>query len=405
MPTTASGAPVRRRAPSLDASASLMERATHTLEACRALLYMAATDTAALDQDGDTSAPAIHLEQAVTQLDRMIATLNEWLQRLRETGGESESARLHQVLAELYALRHEADTELLRVRGAMLRGVAAALNRLAGMDSVAQIVRRAPVELCATCGFDRCLLFRVSDSSLVLESLHFAEDHGWQVRFADYLRRHPPTVDPRDPETELLRRRVAILVTDPTTRAGGLAEAVEAWRTDGYVAAPVIVRGTVIGTLHADRHFSEVRIDAFARDLLAAFAAGLSYAVERGVLLDRTRAELRRMHEAMISTEASMRQLINAGVSLRGIEGDSIAAALRDSVLPAHEDSRGSALLTRRELEVVDLMAQGASNADIATALVISEGTVKSHVKHVLRKLRAANRAQAVSTYMRLRAP
>jgi DNA-binding NarL/FixJ family response regulator len=99
-----------------------------------------------------------------------------------------------------------------------------------------------------------------------------------------------------------------------------------------------------------------------------------------------------------------MKQLINAGMSLRGIEADSIATALRDSLLPALDESRTGTMLTRRELEVVELMAQGASNSDIATALVISEGTVKSHVKHILRKLRAANRAQAVSTYMRIRA-
>jgi DNA-binding NarL/FixJ family response regulator len=49
-------------------------------------------------------------------------------------------------------------------------------------------------------------------------------------------------------------------------------------------------------------------------------------------------------------------------------------------------------------------MARGSSNADIATELVISEGTVKSHVKHILRKMRASNRAQAVSCYMRLQA-
>jgi DNA-binding NarL/FixJ family response regulator len=51
---------------------------------------------------------------------------------------------------------------------------------------------------------------------------------------------------------------------------------------------------------------------------------------------------------------------------------------------------------------VVELMARGASNGDIASELVIAEGTVKSHVKHILRKLHAANRAQAVSCYMRL---
>jgi LuxR family transcriptional regulator, regulator of acetate metabolism len=66
--------------------------------------------------------------------------------------------------------------------------------------------------------------------------------------------------------------------------------------------------------------------------------------------------------------------------------------------------SRLLGLLTRREIDVIDLMARGAINADIANELVISEDTAKSHVKHILRKMRAANRAQAVSCYIRLQA-
>jgi DNA-binding NarL/FixJ family response regulator len=42
-------------------------------------------------------------------------------------------------------------------------------------------------------------------------------------------------------------------------------------------------------------------------------------------------------------------------------------------------------------------MATGATNARIATRLVVSEHTVKSHVEHILGKLRAANRAEAVA--------
>jgi DNA-binding NarL/FixJ family response regulator len=56
-------------------------------------------------------------------------------------------------------------------------------------------------------------------------------------------------------------------------------------------------------------------------------------------------------------------------------------------------------LLTRRELEILAAMADGRTNAEIAGALVITEGTVKSHVKSILRKLGAANRAQAVCVY------
>jgi DNA-binding NarL/FixJ family response regulator len=57
--------------------------------------------------------------------------------------------------------------------------------------------------------------------------------------------------------------------------------------------------------------------------------------------------------------------------------------------------------LTRRELDVLRLMSGGRTNAQIARRLVIAEGTVKSHVKHILRKLDAANRAEAVSRWLR----
>lgn len=55
----------------------------------------------------------------------------------------------------------------------------------------------------------------------------------------------------------------------------------------------------------------------------------------------------------------------------------------------------GSELLTPREQEVLDLIALGMSNKEIASTLVITEKTVKTHVSHVLGKLNLSDRTQA----------
>jgi DNA-binding NarL/FixJ family response regulator len=66
--------------------------------------------------------------------------------------------------------------------------------------------------------------------------------------------------------------------------------------------------------------------------------------------------------------------------------------------LPAPETTTSSALdlLTEREREVLVFVARGHSNAEIAGALQVSETTIKTHVGHLLTKLRLRDRTQAV---------
>jgi DNA-binding NarL/FixJ family response regulator len=58
--------------------------------------------------------------------------------------------------------------------------------------------------------------------------------------------------------------------------------------------------------------------------------------------------------------------------------------------------SAGPGALTRRESEVLELLCDGLSNAEVAARLFITESTVKVHVHHVLTKLGVKTRVQAV---------
>jgi DNA-binding NarL/FixJ family response regulator len=127
-----------------------------------------------------------------------------------------------------------------------------------------------------------------------------------------------------------------------------------------------------------------VMLTTFEQDdyIFGALNAGAS-----GFLLKRTRPE---ELIAAIHTIAAGDSLLSPSVTSRVIErmaGQPAPGAARDPRV---------AELTPREAEVLELVARGLSNGEIAARLVIEESTVKTHLKRVLAKLGVRDRVQAV---------
>ena len=115
-----------------------------------------------------------------------------------------------------------------------------------------------------------------------------------------------------------------------------------------------------------------------SEDLMAALAAGAD-----GYLLKNT--------EPDELAQAIRRVAQGQAILAPEITGQVVQAAVR----AVHGEPKVS--LSRREREVLAALARGATTAEIAAALVISESTVKTHVRHILEKLEAGNRTEAVA--------
>jgi DNA-binding NarL/FixJ family response regulator len=94
--------------------------------------------------------------------------------------------------------------------------------------------------------------------------------------------------------------------------------------------------------------------------------------------------------------EAPNQTVVRAIEKLAGGEG-----YVDPSLMPTFLNRDGQNLLTPREREILQLLADGMSNADVAGQLFISQETVKSHVRHILAKLEADTRTHAVAIALR----
>jgi DNA-binding CsgD family transcriptional regulator len=321
----------------------------------------------------------------------------------RVRSAHDDAPELCDLLVDIQALQQELARAETPRTNLPLAGLREALSRLRGLRSPRELLDHATAELCGHCGFDRAALFRLDGSALVLENVYVAGMPETAAEFLEVARLNPPRLDHMLLETEMIRRGCAILVTDAANDPRTYKPLVAAARARSYVAAPIMPSGRVIGFLHADHNVTGRPVDEVDRDVIAAFAEGLGFAAERTVLLDRMNLQRRRIEAQMSTASALLRDCAESEITLAPAATGSAPGASPRALTELPPESRLDSLLTRREAEVLALMAEGSTNLAIAERLVISEGTVKSHVKSILRKLRAANRAEAVSRYMKLR--
>jgi DNA-binding CsgD family transcriptional regulator len=274
---------------------------------------------------------------------------------------------------------------------AMVLGVGHALRRLRSAVSLQALFSHATHGLCESIGFERAVMFSLRSNALVAESMYTRgvpeeDEHSLKRVYPEPLR-----LGPWLHESEALRRRRALLVDNP---AGDPRALVPLPGAPSYVTAPVICEEQSLGLMHADRGLTGEEVTELDRATLWAFVEGLGHALERGVLTERLRTHSENVLALARSTEASVTQLSTPRNELptpsRRFSRSADRAAPHRELLD---------MLTPREREVLAMLAEGETNASIARRLVVSEDTVKTHVKHILRKLGVNNRSQAVSRY------
>jgi DNA-binding CsgD family transcriptional regulator len=314
--------------------------------------------------------------------------------------GDEATKELLAILRELRKVGSEAAEHDFGLHARRLGDASVALRRLSATARSNQLVDQACAQLVDRCGFGRAVLSRVDSDSWRPWMAHFtgAEvDASW---FAEWVDR-PIPLDDLVLETRVFteHRPAAVLDTEESRVYRPII--VDAGRSRSYVVAPVMLADEVVGFFHADHAPGQRRSDLIDRDVLWTFAQGFSLAYERLVLAERVQAQRERLHAALGTAESLLTTsrpaidlALESGVGSRLREGDDIPAERSGPAGLQEED------LTDREREVLRLLAVGATNAQIADDLVVSESTVKSHVRHILRKLGAVNRAQAISRYL-----
>lgn len=369
--------------------------------------HVRAVITAALGDRGLALTPDDAVDPAVAAATIALA-MEVVADELEHASGLSPGrlADLARSLRELVGAEQQLNAQALEERLRALTGVHAALARLRGLTRVDRVLTQGVRRLAEHADFDRVVLYRVDGGRVIA---HCAEVHGDPAAAAQIVAERTE-VPARGVMAEALRRRIPVL--SGARRAGAesllgsqlcgrdeLSLLLDGGADAGFVLAPVAPAESTIALIYVDRAPTGRPVDALDRDTLWTFSEGFGYALERAALLERLHAQRESFRSLVATGEAVMTELCEAPVL---VPRDGPVERLQSAGLARETQPGRDALLSPREHEVLTMMAEGARNRDIADRLCLSHDTVKSHVRRILRKLHATNRAEAVSKFVRL---
>jgi two-component system, NarL family, response regulator LiaR len=137
--------------------------------------------------------------------------------------------------------------------------------------------------------------------------------------------------------------------------------------------------------------------------VMAAFAAGADGYCMKDINMDKLEEAIRSTHEGNPWIDPTIASIVlqqlrknsspsvaerEKTIAIKGLEGD-------------YADIVGSAGLTEREIQILQLIVRGCSNGEIAEQLFVTVGTVKTHVRHILNKLCVDDRTHAAVLALR----
>ncbi|AII08423.1 response regulator transcription factor [Rhodococcus opacus] len=304
------------------------------------------------------------------ELDRAIS---DTLAEMR-TATSEHAVELGRRLVDLLDRRNALAATRTADIAAIAEGIDRAVHALDDAASSAELMRRACERAAELCSADKVVLSRL-DGDRIIPVAAFSAD--------------PDT-------TPALPARFGLPAGSPEARAletntvtvGSQipAELRETLGANGFTIVPVVVDGTAAALVHVG-----TPLDGSRRHALAVFAEVL------GGCFERVGLESRRDRQDVLLRESAQRWSSDTefdAVTARGSADLTQAGAEPDDAVRRLLDP-----LTEREADVVRLILTGASNSTIAAELVITVDTVKSHVKRILRKLGATNRAELIAKY------